>query len=184
MKSRAILLLTATIVFLLFSCKSLSHQPTDLQARYVLVRHAEKLDNSADPPLTEAGNRWADSLATFLQPFDVQAIYASEFERTEATARPTAQANQRPIMAYDPRDLPLLIERIDTATARGTFLIVGHSNTTPALANLLLGENRYPKIDESDYGDVFVVTRQRDGQVSAIQYPSVAAAMAALHEVE
>lgn len=172
-------LLVVTLL-LLGSCKLFLPAPTDVEVRYILVRHAEKLDQSADPPLTEAGKSWADSLATLLQPLAVGAIYASEFERTEATARPTALQNDRPIMAYDPRDLPLLVERLNKSAAKGTILVVGHSNTTPKLANLLLGEERYTKIDESDYGDVFVVTRLHNGSVGATQYQSIAAAQAAL----
>lgn len=163
----------------MFTASTCSVSSSDVEVRYVLVRHAEKLDNSADPPLTEAGKQWADALAQYLAPLKVTAVYASEFERTNATARPTAQAQKRPIMAYDPRDLPAFWTRLQAQKHQGTVLVVGHSNTTPALANLMIGEERYPKIDESDYGDVFVVTVRRDGSLDAVQYESVAAAVAA-----
>ncbi|MBC7586932.1 MAG: hypothetical protein H7178_01125, partial [Chitinophagaceae bacterium] len=39
-----------------------------------------------------------------------------------------------------------------------TILIVGHSNTTPALTNFLLKEDKFKSLDESVYNKIFVVT--------------------------
>ncbi len=37
------------------------------------------------------------------------------------------------------------------------MLVVGHSNTTPALANILIGEDIYNSIDESIHGNLYII---------------------------
>jgi phosphohistidine phosphatase SixA len=38
------------------------------------------------------------------------------------------------------------------------LLIVGHSNTIPPLANLLIGQKKYENLADSEYGVVFQIT--------------------------
>lgn len=47
-------------------------------------------------------------------------------------------------------------------TKGNRVLIVGHSNTTPMLVNQLLGEERFPDMDDSDNSSLYVVTFQGD----------------------
>jgi hypothetical protein len=44
------------------------------------------------------------------------------------------------------------------------FLIVGHSNTIPGLANLLGKKEVFKNLDDSEYGAIYIV-RMKDGQV-------------------
>ncbi|MCW3087421.1 MAG: phosphoglycerate mutase, partial [Sediminibacterium sp.] len=44
-----------------------------------------------------------------------------------------------------------------------TIIVAGHSNTTPALVNLLIKENRYPNLDDSVYNKLWIVT-VKDGK--------------------
>src|SRR3546814_11474619 len=60
-------------------------------ATYVVVRHAEKVDDaSRDPSLTDAGRARAHALAELLRSRDVVAVYATDFRRPRDTAEPTA----------------------------------------------------------------------------------------------
>ncbi|MCG8457650.1 MAG: histidine phosphatase family protein, partial [Holophagales bacterium] len=60
---------------------------------YFLVRHAEKeRDGTRDPALTEEGQRRARKLVHALGSAGLQAIYATPWRRTRATAEPLAQA--------------------------------------------------------------------------------------------
>lgn len=43
-------------------------------------------------------------------------------------------------------------------------LIVGHSNTTPFLVNMVLGEEKFAQLDESAYDDVFIVKSKEVGK--------------------
>src|SRR5690349_13538081 len=62
----------------------------------VLVRHAEKAVVEAgnnDPPLSEAGTARAHALHHELHGMHFDAVIATERQRTQATARPLAEAN-------------------------------------------------------------------------------------------
>src|SRR3546814_1202497 len=71
-------------------------------ATYVVVRHAEKVDDgSRDPSLTDAGRARAHALAELLRSRDVVAVYATDFRRTRDTAEPTAAVHDLSIISYD-----------------------------------------------------------------------------------
>ena len=59
----------------------------------ILVRHAEKVDASADPVLSEAGQRRAFDLAVALGDADLTHVFTSPLQRTVLTARPAAEAH-------------------------------------------------------------------------------------------
>lgn len=106
---------------------------------FVLVRHAEKAtDDPKDPTLTPAGSTRAQRLADALANEPVVAVYATAYRRTQLTAAPTAASHRLTVRTYD-ASLPA-----DTFAAQllrehtsGTVLVVGHSNTIPALASVL-----------------------------------------------
>lgn len=95
------------------------------------VRHAEKA-KGRDPELTGEGKTRADALARVLQHVAIDTVYSSDTKRTRATGAPTAAARSLEITSYKPMGsaLPKLL-----ASGKGgqTVLVVGHSNTVPAL---------------------------------------------------
>jgi broad specificity phosphatase PhoE len=102
-----------------------------------LVRHAEKADDSRDPPLSEAGKARAVELSRMLADAGVTHVWSTDFERTRATGRPTAEARGLQVEIYDPTDLKAFAARL--AATPGRHLVVGHSNTTPGLVRALGG---------------------------------------------
>ena len=135
------------------------------EAVYFLVRHAEKADQSEDPPLTEAGQTRARNLARLLKEAGVDRIYSSDFVRTRDTAAPLAAALGLEVVLYDPNDLPGLVQTL--ASFPGRALVVGHSNTTPELAGLLGGEPG-PPIPEDEYDRLYVLTRRPTGGTTTV----------------
>ncbi len=130
--------------------------------RFVLVRHAEKAAGD-DPPLTAAGEQRAARLAALLRATPPDAIYATGYRRTRQTAQALADAFARPVLAYDAReDAAAFAARLRAAHAGTTVVVVGHSNTVPALAAALCGCPVTP-IDESDYGRQLRITLAADG---------------------
>ena len=127
----------------------------------ILVRHFEKVAEVDNPGLTEAGHIRAENLAIMLDSFAISKIYSTDYNRTIQTALPVSTQKQLAINYYDPGNLKNfannLLSRQDNA------LIVGHSNTTPALINLLGGEAK--NIAETDYGEVFII-RIEAGEIS------------------
>lgn len=152
-----LLLLTIGIT----SCKT--KVPAESRQIY-LVRHAEKMKDVDNPPLSSEGVARAQSLSEVLRPEQIDAIHSTAYRRTEETAQPTAERLGLSIQPYDPRQLEQFAQTIKTALD-GNLLVVGHSNTTPVLVNHLLGEDRYPQLDESQYGDLYVVSLYPDSTI-------------------
>ena len=59
---------------------------------------------------------------------------------------------------YDPKQLKTFADELTTqANHSKPILVVGHSNTSPRLVNLLLGKDAYKDLDESVYNQYWVV---------------------------
>ena len=130
------------------------------------VRHAEKVDASKDPELSQAGKERAVKLAEFLRSAKIEYIHSSPYKRTRSTASPIASKQAIKVQAYDPRDLPGLVSKI--RRIGGRHLIVGHSNTTPDLVKLLGGDPGKPIDEKEEYDRIYVVTIGSDGKATSI----------------
>ncbi|NVJ96947.1 MAG: gamma subclass chorismate mutase AroQ [Alphaproteobacteria bacterium] len=124
-----------------------------------LVRHAEKAsDGTRDPDLTPAGHERAQWIAHYLADRGLTAVFSTNYKRTRQTAAPTAKMAGLPVSIYDPRALEEFAAELKAKD--GTFLVVGHSNTTPHLANLLAnstlkyaGEDVYDQVIKVSLAD-------------------------------
>lgn len=133
----------------------------------ILVRHAEKeADGSKDPPLTVAGQARAQALAAMLKDVPVTAIYATQFERTRATAQPLADAHGLGVMVFTVSSVEKYVDEtaglIRDKHVGDVVVVVSHSNTVPAIINAL-GAGPAPEMAESEYADLFIVTLSGDG---------------------
>jgi len=127
-----------------------------------LVRHAEKLDDSRDPELSPAGGVRALELARVLHDAGLTRVWSTDFLRTRHTAEPAAAGAGVALELYDPRDPVGFADRLRHTA--GVHLVVGHSNTTPALVTALGGEAG-PAIPDSEYDRLYVVVLY-EGQVT------------------
>jgi phosphohistidine phosphatase SixA len=129
-----------------------------------LVRHAERdEDGTNDPPISEAGRARAELVARMLADAGIQRIHATAFNRTVQTAAPMAMdLGLDEVEGYDGRDLASLNDRL--RGAGGRHLVVGHSNTTWTMVEVLGGEPG-PPIEEFEYDRLYIVT-VLGGQVS------------------
>jgi 2,3-bisphosphoglycerate-dependent phosphoglycerate mutase len=126
----------------------------------ILVRHAEK-DVSAtadpdDPNLSTEGLQRAERLAKRIKRYRPGAIYSTNYLRALDTASPTAKRRNLKVQIYDAKKTNDLIDQIMKSTTK-RFLIVGHSNTLPALANLLIKKDLFKSLDDSEYGTIWVI---------------------------
>lgn len=126
----------------------------------VLVRHAEKAAQPAnDPPLTEAGAARAKALAAALADANIQAVIATPTIRTQSTAKPLADARGLTIetVALGPRDVHVKAVAAAALAHRGqAVLIVGHSNTIPAIITAL-GGPALADLCDTQYAMLFTV---------------------------
>ena len=127
----------------------------------ILVRHAEKSPEATlpDPPLTEAGEARAKLLARMLGSANVSAIYTTPYARTRNTAAPLAEALKlTPIeIKPGPTFAADMAAKLLAEHAGKTVLVVGHSNTTQQVMKAL-GIPDAPRIEESEYDNLFIVT--------------------------
>src|SRR5664279_5953019 len=128
--------------------------PAQCQVTVILSRHAEKAATPPkDPPLTEAGKKRADLLASMLADSGVDAIYVTEFQRTQQTAAPLAErVHVKPTVVSDTQQLIAAIH----ARKNGVVVVVGHSNTLPEIIAGLGGPT--VKIADPEYNNLFVLT--------------------------
>jgi broad specificity phosphatase PhoE len=126
----------------------------------ILVRHGEKGTQPAqDPPLSEAGAERARALVAVARDAGVTAIITTQYERTRKTAEPTATALRitPEVVAAGPAAVhgKAVADQV-LKHAGGTVLVVGHSNTIPAIVGAL-GAPLPRELCDSEYDQVFVV---------------------------
>ena len=131
-----------------------------------LVRHAETAhDGTRDPALSEEGIARARRLGRMLAGAGLTSIRTTDYKRTRGTAAAVAGATGLDVVPYDPSALPdVAAELLRTP---GRHLVVGHSNTTPALVQFLGGDPGGP-ISEDDHGRVYQLTVGPDGVHTAL----------------
>jgi broad specificity phosphatase PhoE len=128
----------------------------------VLVRHAEKAvvpPENNDPPLSEAGTARAHALHHALHGMRFDAVIATERQRTQATARPLAEENGLTPEIVSLRYGPAHVDSVAAAVRRHeghTVLVVGHSNTVPAIVHAL-GGPQLPDLCEAQFSNLFVL---------------------------
>lgn len=131
-----------------------------------LVRHAEKTDLGSDPGLSTAGIERAAALARVLRSAEIEYVHSSDFVRTRNTAGPIAAEHGVEVELYDPRDLSSLVERL--RRTGGRHLVVGHSNTTPQMVELLGGAPGSAINEEGEYDRLYIVTIGSDKAVNSV----------------
>ena len=137
----------------------------------ILVRHAEKAAEPADdPPLTALGEARARDLWAAIKDAGVTAVITTQYARTRATAQPTAAAAHV---------TPEIVKTAGAAHARDvadavrthagqTVLVVGHSNTIPAIVEAL-GAPRPRAICDPEYDNLYVVSIAPDGKAGLVR---------------
>ncbi len=121
-----------------------------------LIRHAEKVDNSEDPVLSEAGIKRANHWNEIFESVNFDAVYSTNYSRTLQTVTPIANKNKVIVKVYNPKNID--IEKIKKDHFGQTILIVGHSNTTPEIVNKLINQTVYTTIDDKTFGNLYIVT--------------------------
>lgn len=115
---------------------------TSTRTTVIFLRHAEALPRTRgnqNPHLSEAGNARAMLEAKTLESAGVTRIFATELHRTQETAAPLAKLLGLKVEPYRARS-----SKAFTNTLRGlkdgeVVLVVGHSNTVPAMVKALGG---------------------------------------------
>jgi broad specificity phosphatase PhoE len=165
--------LGALLVLALLGWAVLSASTTTV---YVL-RHAEQVrDGSKDPPLSAAGEARAARLREVFggggAGLGIDGIIVTELRRTQDTARPLADVRGIPVLVVEAGSPREAARRAVHDFHGGRVLIIGHSNTVPAIVEALSGR-AVPPMGEDDFSTVYVVARPRysPASVSVLHLP-------------
>jgi phosphohistidine phosphatase SixA len=126
--------------------------------RYYVVRHAEKSDNSEDPPLNEDGQRRAKTLADTLKKKKINRIFISNRQRTAQTAQPTASLFSIEPLVVPENETAVLIKGLKKISNK-KILVVRHSPEIHLIVNALSPFDQIEQIG-NEFHLMFVVTRR------------------------
>ncbi|MGJ8659362.1 MAG: histidine phosphatase family protein [Cellulophaga fucicola] len=160
--------LKPTLLILLFSvilaCKNDKNGASNEEANntvstFYFIRHAEK-DRSdqenQDPELAQEGLGRSIFWAKVFEPIALDAIYSTDYQRTQMTAAPTSVQKNISVISYDPSTIEP--QQFVTDNYGKKVLVVGHSNTVPKFVNAIIGEEKFEQIDDYDNSGLFIVT--------------------------
>lgn len=125
-----------------------------------LIRHAEKKSDISNPGLTHDGFNRAENWSRIFSEIALDTIYSTDYLRTIQTVTPTARENKKEITKYSSRLFDS--ERFKQDCFGKKVLVVGHMNTIPEIVNRLINRNIYEDIDESIYGNLYIITISGD----------------------
>src|SRR5437588_1899467 len=136
----------------------------------ILIRHAEKIidPNNPDVDLSPAGQARAQELARMFGDTGINAIYATQYKRTQQTVKPLADKLGLPVTVLNAKSTADLLTQIRANHSGQTIFIAGHNNTVPEIITAL-GGPQYPIISESEYDNLYVVTIYRTGKAKVVK---------------
>jgi broad specificity phosphatase PhoE len=136
----------------------------------ILVRHAEKNiePNNPDPDLSPQGFERAQEIARVFGETGINALYATQFKRTQQTVKPLADRVGVQAKLLQANQTDELVNQLRTTNRGQTVFIAGHNNTVPAIVSTLSGET-YPTIPESEYDNLYIVTIYRFGKAKVVK---------------
>ncbi|MGH8596198.1 MAG: histidine phosphatase family protein [Gammaproteobacteria bacterium] len=135
----------------------------------LIVRHGERDDAASctpptnNPPLSTAGQARADALAHVSEDTVLQAIYASDFCRTQQTVQPIANQLGLAVTPVNQHatdgspDVDALVAHVKSNNEGQKILIAGHSDTVPLIIEKLGGGAVNP-IGGAEFDNLYVVT--------------------------
>lgn len=156
-------------ILFLFSLTGANIRAQDNEITIILLRHAEKdvskTADKVDPELTAEGRRRAERLVETVKKYKPEQIFSTNFKRTVATVTPLAE-NLNPkyriqIQKYDYDELEDFAARLLKSKAK-SVVVVGHNTTAPALANLLVKQEKYKFLRDDEYDKIWIIKIKRN----------------------
>lgn len=145
--------------------------PTENTTTIFLIRHAEKQDDTKNTDLSAEGFERAENWKKYFENTPIDAFYSSGFQRARHTCQPMAFSRDKNITIYKNHLMDL--KKIISENRGKTVLIVGHSNRIPTFINSLLGEEKYPEILESEFGNLYIIKELGDQITTELVVPKI-----------
>ena len=137
-----------------------------------VVRHAEKAapdaTMSSDVNLSAAGMQRAQALRQKLGSEKLDAVFATQYKRTQQTVDPAATHNNLSVKLYQANRGNALLDSLSRQRNK-KFLVAGHSNTVPAMIRSLGVTLSFTgDIPDNDYDNLFVI-KVKHGNTKSIR---------------
>ncbi len=136
---------------------------------FYFIRHGEKdrsNPDNLDPELNQDGLGRAIRWERIFSEVELDDIYSTDYDRTMMTVAPISVNREMVVQTYSPSTVN--IDEFKEMYLGKNVLVVGHSNTTPDFANKILGEDKYPQMDDYDNSSLYIV-RIVDGVATSMQ---------------
>lgn len=142
----------ALLLLALAGCATVPAKPVP---NIYVMRHLNTPEGVPNAQLTGEGRHKAEALAEWLKKDPPAVVLVSDTDRARDTAAPTVRRYKPAVLTYDPRDTPALVAQV--LAAKGTVLVIGHSNTVPDIV-AGLGGPRPAQLVHQDFGDVWHIS--------------------------
>ncbi len=136
----------------------------------ILVRHAEKIidPSNSDPDLSPAGQARAQELVRMFGDAGINAIYATQYKRTQQTVKPLADKLGLAVNQVNSKNTADLLAQIRSQHSGQVVFIAGHNNTVPEIV-AALGGPTFPIIPETEFDNLYIVTVYRTGKAKVLK---------------
>jgi phosphohistidine phosphatase SixA len=136
----------------------------------ILVRHAEKVidPNNPDVDLSPAGQARTQELVRIFGDTGINAIYATQYKRTQQTVKPLADKLGLAINQVNSSNTADLLTQIQGQHSGQVIFVSGHNNTVPQII-AALGGPTYPTIPESEFDNLYIVSVYRTGKARVVK---------------
>jgi broad specificity phosphatase PhoE len=164
------------LLVIIFSLFLMINSALATDTMIIVVRHAEKSnDDTKDPTLSEEGTVRANKLAVLLKDSHLNAVYTTQYKRTQQTGLPAAnqagvKLQIREVTKENTKTYTSdLLKDIQNKHRGETVLIVGHSNTVPEIVKHLSNVDVTP-IGENEFDRLYVITLGRKPRLVSVSY--------------
>jgi phosphohistidine phosphatase SixA len=161
-----------TAVFYLFAALTFAPAAHSQDTRTIFfVRHADKVSDETDAPLSDAGHLRAECLASTLADAQIQQIFTSDLQRTQQTAAPLAEKLHLKPTVIQLSKPDELVEAIRSGKA-ANVLVVWHDATLPKVMRAL-GAPEIKPIAHTEYDRFFILTLAADKTLSQPRFTAL-----------
>jgi phosphohistidine phosphatase SixA len=131
-----------------------------------VVRHAEKVSEADDALLSAKGKTRAECLAQTLRDAGIKTVIVTNFERTLQTAEPLINDTHAKTLTFDSKAYDQITAAANSAAKSGNVLVVGHSNTIPAL----MATFHTPQVTIAGNDQLFLFSADKPSQLTTLHF--------------
>ncbi len=135
----------------------------------IILRHAERLSDDKDTPLSEAGQARARALVPLITAMKPDVVIVSELQRTRQTIAPFLEKSKLvPLVRSNEKCVELAAEILKEWRGK-TILLSWHRGPHVDLARALGAKEPFPAWAHDTYDRYWIITITADGMVTLVE---------------